>query len=59
MPVGLEDVTGFPKLTAGLLARGYDEADVKKILGENSLRALAEAEARATADGLVMSRPEP
>jgi len=59
MPVGLEDVTGFPKLTAGLLSRGYDEADVKKILGENSLRALAEAEAWATANGLVMSRQEP
>ena len=30
-------------ITEGLVARGYSEADVKKILGENHLRVLREA----------------
>lgn len=47
MPVGLDDVAGFPNLTAGLLARGYGEEDVRKILGENTLRVMSEAEAFA------------
>ena len=37
-PVGLEDVTRLPGITAGLVQRGYSEADVRKILGENFLR---------------------
>ena len=37
-PVGLEDVTRMPGITAGLVQRGYSEADVRKILGENFLR---------------------
>ncbi|MBC7251440.1 MAG: membrane dipeptidase [Anaerolineae bacterium] len=36
--VGLEDVTRLPNITAGLLARGYKPAEVKKILGGNFLR---------------------
>ncbi|MEZ4332268.1 MAG: dipeptidase [Myxococcota bacterium] len=44
MPVGMEDVSRLPALTAGLLARGHDEATVRKVLGENLLRVLAEAE---------------
>lgn len=35
---GLEDVTRLPKITAGLMERGYAEADIKKILGLNFLR---------------------
>ena len=35
---GLEDVTRLPALTAGLVARGYEEASVRKILGLNLLR---------------------
>jgi membrane dipeptidase len=35
---GLEDVSRLPVLTAGLAARGYDEASVRKILGLNLLR---------------------
>ena len=34
---GLEEVDRWPKLTAGLLARGYAEPDVRKIMGENLL----------------------
>ena len=46
-PVGLEDVSCYPRLTEELLRRGYTEADVHKILGRNVLRALREAGAVA------------
>jgi membrane dipeptidase len=42
-PVGLEDVSCFPRLTEELLRRGYSEADVHKVLGGNILRAFREA----------------
>lgn len=35
---GLEDVSHLPALTAGLVARGYTDDDVAKILGGNYLR---------------------
>jgi membrane dipeptidase len=41
-PVGLEDVSAMPNVTAGLLARGYAAEDVRKILGGNWLRVLRE-----------------
>jgi membrane dipeptidase len=44
VPVGLEDVSTYPALTAELLKRGYSDADVKKILGLNVLRAMKRAE---------------
>ncbi|WP_276495941.1 dipeptidase [Pontibacter litorisediminis] len=37
-PQELDGVQDFPVITRELLARGYSEADVKKILGENFLR---------------------
>ena len=37
-PVGLEDVSRFPALTAALLQKGYTEQDLRKILGENFMR---------------------
>jgi len=37
-PVGLEDVSKLPTLTAKLKQRGYSEPDIRKILGENLLR---------------------
>jgi membrane dipeptidase len=43
LPEGLSDVAGFPSITAGLVARGWSEADVRKLLGENTLRVLAAA----------------
>jgi membrane dipeptidase len=39
----LKDATAFPRITEGLLKRGYSEGDVKKILGENHLRVLKAA----------------
>jgi membrane dipeptidase len=44
VPVGLEDVSTYPALTAELLRRGYSDDDVKKILGLNVLRVMREAE---------------
>lgn len=38
LPTGLKDVSTFPVLIDGLLARGYDEAAIEKILGLNALR---------------------
>ncbi|PUV23013.1 dipeptidase [Sphingobacterium athyrii] len=43
-PQGLEDVSKFPLLTKGLLERGYNKADVAKIMGLNFLRILKENE---------------
>ena len=42
--LGLEDVSKYPSLTAELLRRGYTDADVKKILGQNVLRVMHEVE---------------
>jgi membrane dipeptidase len=42
MPFGMEDVTKLPQITNALLEKGYSEGDVKKILGENTLRVMAE-----------------
>ncbi len=44
MPAGMEDVTKLPKITDALLRKGYREADIRKILGENTLRLLSDAE---------------
>jgi membrane dipeptidase len=43
VPLQLEDVSAYPRITQGLLDRGYDEADIHKILGGNLLRAMREA----------------
>jgi len=45
---GLEDCSGLPGLTQGLLARGIGETEVKKILGGNFLRVLEEVTERAS-----------
>src|SRR3984893_16057694 len=44
MPAGMEDASKFPLITEGCLHRGYREADIRKILGENTLRVMADAE---------------
>ncbi len=40
LPVGLDDVTTYPKITEELFKRGYSKRAVKKILGENVLRVM-------------------
>lgn len=37
LPEGLKNVSGYPNLIAGLLDRGYSEADIEKIMGLNFL----------------------
>jgi membrane dipeptidase len=44
MPFGMEDASMLPKITNALLQKGYTEGDVKKILGENTLRLMTEVE---------------
>ena len=44
LPTGMEDVSKLPTITYELLRRGYSEADVRKVLGENLLRMMARNE---------------
>jgi membrane dipeptidase len=44
VPLGLEDVSKYPALTAELLRRGYKDEEVKKILGLNILRVMRQVE---------------
>ncbi|MBK5254721.1 MAG: dipeptidase [Vicinamibacteria bacterium] len=44
LPDGLEDVSKYPALIAELLRRGWTDADVKKLAGENILRVWASNE---------------
>ena len=55
VPVGLEDVSTYPSLTAELLRRGYTDEHVMGILGVNVLRVMREAE--AVAERLQRTRP--
>ncbi len=43
-PKGLDSVADYPKITEELLRRGHSETNIRKILGENVLRALEQAE---------------
>jgi membrane dipeptidase len=47
VPVGLEDVAAFPALFAELSRRGWREEDLRKLAGENALRAWRQVEAAA------------
>ena len=47
--VGLEDVSTYPALTAELLKRGYQDDDIRKILGLNVLRVMRQVERVAAA----------
>jgi membrane dipeptidase len=49
LPQGIEDISKLPNITYELLKRGYTEADIRKILGENLLRVFAQAEKVANA----------
>ena len=47
VPEGLEDVSKFPQLFAELIRRGWSDSDLKKLAGQNVLRALRAAETTA------------
>jgi membrane dipeptidase len=47
LPTQLDDVSCYPYITQALLDRGYSEADIKKILGENLLRVMRKVEQAA------------
>src|SRR5712691_7080893 len=44
MPYGMEDASMLAKITEALLKKGYSDSDVKKILGENTLRLMTDVE---------------
>lgn len=54
---GLEDVAGYPRLFAELSRRGWSDADLRKLAGENFLRVLDAADAAAR--GAAPSPPDP
>lgn len=43
-PQGIDSAADLPRITQALLDRGYSEADIRKILGENTLRVFTEVE---------------
>jgi membrane dipeptidase len=44
MPDGMEDCSKLPKITEALMRKGYSDAAIRKILGENTLRVLEQTE---------------
>jgi membrane dipeptidase len=55
IPHELGGIDGLPKITLELLKRGYTDEQVKKILGENFLRVMGEAEAYAKGTRTTLS----
>ncbi|HEX7036463.1 MAG TPA: dipeptidase [Pseudomonadales bacterium] len=51
LPRGLEDVSSYPNLVAGLLRRGYEEPEIAKILGGNLMRVWHQVELYAAEHG--------
>ncbi len=47
MPYGMDDASYLPRITGGLLEKGYSESDMRKILGGNTLRLMQDVEAVA------------
>ncbi|MFC5374102.1 dipeptidase [Brevundimonas faecalis] len=49
LPVGVDGVDAYPRILAELMRRGWTEADIRKISGENLLRVMRGVEQAATA----------
>jgi membrane dipeptidase len=47
MPFGMEDASHLPQITEALLQKGYSDSDIRKILGENTLRLLHDVQLAA------------
>ncbi len=59
LPGGMEDVSKLPAITYELLKRGYSDNDVKKVLGENLLRVMADVESAAKKTQASGAKPSP
>jgi membrane dipeptidase len=59
VPLGAEDVAGFPNVTKELLRRGHSPEVVTKVLGGNILRVMAEGERVAAEMAARPRRPAP
>lgn len=46
-PLGLEDVSGYPRLFAELIQRGWSDEDLRKLAGKNMLRVMRNVESTA------------
>lgn len=44
VPVGLEDVSTYPKLVEELLRRGYSDEEASKVVGKNLITAMEKME---------------
>jgi membrane dipeptidase len=44
MPEGMDSAADLPKITEGLLKRGYTAAQIRKILGGNFMRVFRQVE---------------
>ncbi|MGH7026355.1 dipeptidase [Brevundimonas sp.] len=49
LPEGVESVEAYPRILAELMRRGWSEADIRKLAGENLLRTMRGVERAATA----------
>jgi len=49
LPEGMEDCSKLPYVTLELLRRGHSETTIRKVLGENTLRLMADVEGAAAA----------
>lgn len=54
LPVDMEDISKLPNITFELVKRGYSDADIKKVLGENFLRVMSQCE--RVASGMQSSK---
>lgn len=53
LPVGVEGVDAYPRILAALMARGWSEADIRKLAGQNMLRVMRTVEAYAASQAGV------
>ena len=56
MPFGMEDASHLPQITEALLQKGYSDSDIRKILGENTLRLLHDVQLAAQSSSPSRSR---
>ena len=49
LPVGVESVDAYPRILAALMQKGWTDAEIRKLVGENLLRAFRAVEAAASA----------